>query len=185
MKPTPTRTIGDMNLLQRLINATPIDLVRIFKARRAGDSYIIPLMNQPWVYSIDLPEKKPLMVNDSVLAIEGVNVRVADNRARAIAGFLGSDGRIYGSYIMGGSGFRCIKVNVNKPHGININIPNVDFEGTEAYVSSYRGVISVPRCSLVGSLYDVYAMGLIFTALNVYAMNSILVEISNIKLLYL
>ncbi|ABW01155.1 hypothetical protein [Caldivirga maquilingensis] len=179
-----TITLGDFEQLRKLINSNPSDLIKLFKARKKDNTYIIPLLKAPWIISIDLGYQYSLESNEGRLSVEGVSFRVLSKQARAIAGFLASNGFIYGTYIGGRGRFKCIRVNVTVPIGLTIPLNNVEFESTQAYVSAHEGKIIVPECSLINST-GLTTSRLIIAALNSQAMGNVVVEFSTLKVLYL
>jgi hypothetical protein len=181
---TVSLRLGDLELLGKLINSTPIDLTRLFKARKRDNTYIIPLLREPWILTIDLNDQYSLESTNGRLGVEGVDIRVNNRQARVVAGFLASNGYVYGSYIGGGGAFKCMRININIPTGLVVPLNNVVFESTQAYVSRYEGRVVVPRCTLSNSA-SLTTSKLIFAALNVQAMGNVTVEISTLKVLYL
>ncbi len=179
-----TITLGDFEQLRKLINSNPSDLIKLFKARKRDNVYIIPLLNAPWVISFDLGYQYSLISDERRLSIEGVNFRFLNKQARAVAGFLASNGSIYGTYLGGRGRFKCIRVNVAVPIGLTLPLNNVEFESTQAYVSVYEGKVVVPKCSLSNSS-GLTASKLIVAALNSQAMGNVVVEFSTLKVLYL
>ncbi|MFP3301154.1 MAG: hypothetical protein RXN84_01870 [Caldivirga sp.] len=176
--------LGDLELLSKLINSTPMDLTKLFKARKRDNTYIIPLLREPWVLSIDLNDQYSLESGNGRLSVEGVDIKVNNRQARVVAGFLASNGYIYGSYIGGGGAFKCMRININTPTGLAVPLNNIIFESTQAYVSRYEGRIIVPRCTLSSSA-GLTTSKLIFAALNAQAIGNVTVEISTLKVLYL
>ncbi|MFP3311838.1 MAG: hypothetical protein RXO26_08430, partial [Caldivirga sp.] len=82
--------LGDLELLSKLINSTPMDLTKLFKARKRDNTYIIPLLREPWVLSIDLNDQYSLESGNGRLSVEGVDIKVNNRQARVVAGFLAS-----------------------------------------------------------------------------------------------
>ncbi|MGC8570944.1 MAG: hypothetical protein ACP5L1_06435 [Caldivirga sp.] len=179
-----TITLGDLEQFRKLINSNPNDLIKLFKAKKKDNTYVIPLLKAPWVISIDLGYQYSLESNEGRLSLEGVNFRILNRQARAVAGFLASNGFIYGSYLGGRSRFKCIRVNVKVPMGLAIPLSNVEFESTQAYVSTYEDKVIVPKCELVNST-GLTTSRLIVAALNSQAIGNVVVEFSTLKVLYL
>ncbi|WP_291766695.1 hypothetical protein [Caldivirga sp. UBA161] len=177
-------TLGDFEQLRKLINSNPSDLIKLFKAKKKDNTYIIPLLKAPWIIAIELGYQYSLESSEGRLSVEGINFRILNKQARAVAGFLASNGFIYGTYLGGKGRFKCIRVNVTVPIGLTIPLNNIEFESTQAYVSVYGGKVIVPKCSLINSS-SLTSNRLIVAALNSQAMGNVVVEFSTLKVLYL
>lgn len=175
--------LGDLESLNKLINSTPIDLIKQFKARKSGNVYVIPLVKAPWVVTVNLGYRYQLELEGKRLSIDGINIKYSNKQSRFIVGFLASNGYIYGSYFGSRAKFKCMRINVGVPADLLVPLTNIEFETTQAYVANYVDKVIVPKCSLSNTA-DLTTSELIMVALNAQAMGNVVAEISNLKVLY-
>ncbi|GGP20926.1 hypothetical protein GCM10007981_10970 [Thermocladium modestius] len=126
-----TYAIGNLQMLVKMYSAAQLDLVRMFKAVKKGNSYEVPLENLPWATVIDLGQQYRLISDGKPLTLTNASLTKMPHGTELIVGFLASDGNIYGSSIgVGRPMFKCRRTPLERPLDLwdapgNISMPQV------------------------------------------------------------
>ncbi|WP_069806921.1 hypothetical protein [Vulcanisaeta thermophila] len=123
-------TIGSINGLEALFKASTTDLVRRFRAKSTGTTYVLPLETTPWFTTISLGRKYPITNQGKTLTLK--NVKIINYTTKpwytVIIGFLTSEGQVVGTALTGSKPINgCIITPLTPPLDLYETPKNVEF----------------------------------------------------------
>ncbi|MGC8596884.1 MAG: hypothetical protein ACP5NY_03085 [Thermocladium sp.] len=131
--------IGNLQMLVKMYSATQLELVRVFKAVKRGNTYEVPLESLPWATVIDLGQSYKLISNGKPLTLINASIPKIPRGTELVIGFLASDGVIYGSSIsLGKPLFQCRQTPLERPLDLWDAPSSITMPQVQAVVSDHE-----------------------------------------------